>query len=72
MAEATHIRANHWAAFRSGKWAKILTIAPDAGDRSCYVIEFPDGATDFWVVDDPAAEYEFRPEVAAKKEAASG
>jgi hypothetical protein len=79
--EATHIRALHPYAFRSGRWARIRTIAPappeeaDADDpftrlrdafgvkprsRDCYVVEFPDGKTDFWVVDDPAAEYEFR------------
>lgn len=57
--DATHIRSCHWAAFQSGTWAKILTIAPSE-ERDCYVIEFPDGRTDYWPVDDPTAEYEFK------------
>ncbi len=56
------IRAMHHAAFRAGQWAQILTVA-DAGERPCYVVQFPDGKTDWWVVDDSAAGYEFRDEL---------
>lgn len=58
-ATATHVRSHHWAAYRSGQWARILTIAPDPEGRDCFVVEFPDGATDFWVKDDPDGQYEF-------------
>ena len=54
----SHIRHTHWAGFRSGQWAEILTIAP-AENRDCYVVRFPDGTTDFWVRDDPDDPYEF-------------
>lgn len=52
------IRSTHPDAFRSGQWAEVRTVAPGT-DRDCYVVEFPDGATDYWVVDDSAAGYEF-------------
>ncbi len=58
MAEPTRIRSMHPSAFRSGEWARLLTkTGSDEGD--CWVVEFPDGKTDFWVVDDPVGEYEF-------------
>jgi hypothetical protein len=60
VSEATYIRSNHWAAYHSGEWARILTVAPSP-ERDCYVIEFPNGDTDYWPVEDPTAEYEFKP-----------
>lgn len=60
MNSPTHIRSTHQAAFRSGEWARILTVAPAPEKGDCYVVEFPDGRCDWWVVDDPAAGYEFR------------
>jgi hypothetical protein len=53
------IRSTHPAAFRSGQWAKVVAIVPSS-ERECYLVEFPDGATDFWAVNDPDAGYEFR------------
>jgi hypothetical protein len=53
------IRSNHWARFRSGKWAEILTTVPAPDKTDCYMVRFPDGATDYWPVNDPVAEYEF-------------
>lgn len=52
------IRSTHPGAFRSGQWAEVRTIAPGVG-RDCYIVEFPDGKTDYWVVGDVAAGYEF-------------
>lgn len=53
------IRGTHRWCFRSGEWAEILTTAPDPEGKDCYVVRFPDGKTDWWVVDDPLAGYEF-------------
>lgn len=54
------IRGTHWAQFRSGEWAVILTTAPSPEDgRDCYIVRFPDGKTDWWVVNDPSDPYEF-------------
>lgn len=55
----SQIRATHPYSFRSGEWAALLTTVPGP-DRECYLVQFPDGVTDFWVVGDPAAGYEFR------------
>lgn len=59
-----YIRATHWAMFRSGEWAKLkgITDLPgfSGGERECYLVEFSDGAADFWPVTDPDAGYEFR------------
>lgn len=52
------IRATHPYAYRSGQWATVLTTVPGP-TRDCYIVEFPDGATDWWVVGDPDAGYEF-------------
>lgn len=55
----THIRATHPYGFRCGQWAEIKCIVPrDSGD--CWLVEFPDGVTDFWRVIDPDDQYEFR------------
>ena len=57
----TLIRGTHPYHFRSGEWARLLTVveAPDPA-RDCYVVQFGDGVTDFWVVEDDAARYELR------------
>lgn len=52
------IRSCHWAQYRRGEWARIVMVV-EARERPCYLVEFIDGATDLWVVDDPAAAYEF-------------
>lgn len=52
------IRGTHRYAFRSGDWAVIRAVVPGEG-RDCYLVEFPDGVTDFWVVNDPDEPYEF-------------
>lgn len=52
------IRAVHPCSFRSGEWAKLVCVVPGP-DRECYLVEFPDGVTDFWPVVDPANTYEF-------------
>lgn len=57
------IRATHPDAFRSGEWARLrgTTALPGfpEGDRVCYLVEFPDGAADFWPVGGPERGYEF-------------
>jgi hypothetical protein len=55
------IRTMHPAGFRSGTWAILRCTVPAASDlgRECYLVEFADSATDFWVVDDPDGHYEF-------------
>lgn len=54
------MRATHRYAFRSGEWAALVGTmdAPETG-RRCYAVKFPDGATDWWPVDDKDAGYEF-------------
>lgn len=48
------IRATHPYAYRSGKWAEItgLTGWPPGAERPCYIVRFPDGTEDYWLVDD--------------------
>ena len=58
MSAVTHIRHTHPYGFRVGQWAAIRAIVP-SGDRECYLVEFPDGVTDFWAVNDPDEPYEF-------------
>jgi len=55
----TQIRHTHPSGFRSGEWADIKAVVPGDG-RECYLVEFPDGVTDFWAVGDPDEPYEFR------------
>lgn len=57
--ERSQIRATHPYSFRSGQWARLVSVTSGPG-RECYLVEFPDGVTDLWVVADPAAGYEFR------------
>lgn len=52
------IRTMHPYGFRSGKWAILRCIVPGP-DRDCYLVEFADGETDFWVAGDPNGQYEF-------------
>lgn len=59
-ADATHVRGTHPYVFRSGEWAKI--IAHDTRERDgrpTVLVEFLDGVTDTWVMDDEAAGWEF-------------
>jgi hypothetical protein len=62
----TLIRATHPYAFRCGEWAELkgTTDLPGypGGERRCYLVEFPDGTTDFWAVNDQDAGYEFADE----------
>lgn len=53
------IRSEHPYAYRTGQWARILSIVT-ISDRECYSLRWPDGATDEWAVDDRVAAYEFR------------
>ena len=61
---STLIRATCPGAFRSGQWARLSGTAAlpgfPEGDRDCYLVEFPDGVTDFWPVQDWMRGYEFR------------
>lgn len=59
IADAKYIRGTHPAQFRCGEWAEILTTAPSPEGKDCYVVRFPDGKTDWWVVSDPWDPYEF-------------
>lgn len=52
------IRTTHPWGFRSGEWATLLTIT-QVNNRCCYVVIFPDGVTDSWVISDVMAHYEF-------------
>lgn len=54
------IRHTHPSGFRWLQWAEIKCIVPGS-DRDCYLVEFPDGVTDFWVVSNDQR-YEFREE----------
>jgi hypothetical protein len=69
----TLIRSNHPYAFRSGRWARIVTqsVIPDVHpDRGLFQIQFEDGYTDWWPVNDPVAEYEYRDEDTPRQGAA--
>jgi hypothetical protein len=56
--EPARIRAMHPYAFRSGEWARILTSV-EARGRDCWLVQFDDNDTDYWVKDDPHARYEY-------------
>lgn len=59
---ATHIRGTHPYAFRSGQWARIVSRDTRLSDgRPTVLVEFSDGVTDVWVLDDEAAGWEFDP-----------
>jgi hypothetical protein len=59
LESATHIRTMHHYGFRCGQWARLVTTISLEG-RDCYLVEFDDGVSDFWAVDDPAGRYEFK------------
>lgn len=53
------IRATHPYAFRSGQWARLAgTVDDPATGRRCWSVQFPDGESDFWPVDDGDHQYE--------------
>ena len=54
----TLIRTMHPYGFRCRRWAIWRCTAPGP-DRDCYLVEFADWVTDFWVVGDPDGRYEF-------------
>lgn len=56
--EPLAIRARNMHAYRSGEWA-MLTCCLLINQRPCYQVIFNDGATDYWEMQDPAADYEF-------------
>jgi hypothetical protein len=55
------VRRTHPYGFRSGEWARVLTTVESRG-RACWLVRFPDGVTDWWVIEDPDAVYELRGE----------
>jgi hypothetical protein len=57
--ELCEVRQTHPYGFRSGEWAHVLTTVTSRG-RPCWLVQFPDGATDFWVIADADAGYEVR------------
>ncbi len=58
------IRGTHPYIFRSGTWARLIgTVDDPETGRRCYSVQFDDGETDFWPVDDMAAGYQFDPVV---------
>jgi hypothetical protein len=54
------IRATHHYAFRSGEWASLLGRQTTGDHGACYVVEFKDGRSDLWPVNDSQAGYEYR------------
>lgn len=58
--DGAQVRATNPYAYRSGEWADLINITDHANGRRCYLVRFPDGASDFWPVDDEDAGYEFR------------
>jgi hypothetical protein len=62
------IRGTNRYHFRSGEWATLVGVevriggphGPYPEPRACFLVVFPDGATDAWVVYDHVAQYEFR------------
>jgi hypothetical protein len=57
--ELVQVRQIHPYGFRSGQWARVLTTV-ESYNRPCWLVQFPDGALDEWVIEDPIAEYEVR------------
>lgn len=64
IVRTAYIRGTHPYSFRSGHWARLRNVLedPETGRRQ-YVVEFADGVTDFWPVDDAVAGYEFHAEI---------
>lgn len=58
------IRGMNRNSFRSGEWARIVGVScVGYPSRVCFDVEFLDGQTDQWAIEDRAAEYEFRPSI---------
>lgn len=57
--ELREVRQTHPYGFRSGQWARVLTTVESYG-RPCWLVQFPDGKLDEWVIEDPDAGYEVR------------
>jgi hypothetical protein len=55
---AKWIRHTNSNGYRYPEWARIWAVVPGDG-RECYLVEFPDGVTDYWAVCDPNEPYEF-------------
>jgi hypothetical protein len=64
MPRYPQIRSMNTNIFRSGEWARIIAVSC-AGypPRVCFDVEFLDGTTDQWPIEDQAAEYEFIPSI---------
>ncbi len=58
FAEPCYIMSTHRYQYRSGEWAEIVGVKL-ANKSPCYLVLFPDGKTDLWVLDDETAEYKF-------------
>jgi len=58
------IRSFHPWAYKSGEWATVVGVTENCAhenqQRGCFQLEWPDGSTDDWAIEDPVAEYEFR------------
>lgn len=58
------IRSCHPWAYKRGEWATIVGAnevrVHENLKRDCYQLEWPDGSTDDWAIEDPVAAYEFR------------
>jgi hypothetical protein len=53
------VRTMHHYGFRCGQWAQVVAVV-EARDRPCWLVSFPDGVTDLWVINDAHGQYEFR------------
>lgn len=64
MNKTVHVRVIHRYAYHQNEWAKITGVEfreiEGLPPRMCYLVEFPDGATDSWTIYDEDAQYEFR------------
>lgn len=51
--------------YRAGEWARIVNVVvsstENGRDRCCYAIEFLDGETDLWPIEESG--YEFNPTI---------
>jgi hypothetical protein len=54
------VRTMHRYGFRSGSWALVKAWVEDAAEGPCWLVEFPDGVTDWWRCDDVDGQYEYR------------
>ena len=61
--EKVYIKGLHPHLFRSGEicevtGVKLVSLEDDLSPRLCYVVEFSDGAVDYWAISDDV-HYEF-------------